>query len=155
MAGCSKRQVLNGVGAAVNKSVMVQVIADIFFLHERGQWMGVYFTFYFLGTFFGPSPIVVGNMAHYVGWRNFLSVFNIISILVALPKTKLHRTSVSTQSSPYPSSTSGAGAKAPERRAGRGGHPRGAMEQAWACTRPRGNQKNTNGNSHRGHILEL
>lgn len=29
---------LNGVGTAINESVMVQVIADVFFLHERGAW---------------------------------------------------------------------------------------------------------------------
>lgn len=29
---------LNGIGGAVNESVMVQVIADLFFLHERGTW---------------------------------------------------------------------------------------------------------------------
>lgn len=35
-------RVLNGVATAVNESLMVQVVADTFFLHERGMWMGVY-----------------------------------------------------------------------------------------------------------------
>lgn len=35
-------RVLNGVATATNESLMVQVVADTFFLHERGLWMGVY-----------------------------------------------------------------------------------------------------------------
>jgi MFS family permease len=34
-------RVINGIGTA-SESIMVQVIADVFFLHERGLWMGVY-----------------------------------------------------------------------------------------------------------------
>lgn len=33
---------LNGVVCATSESIMVQVIADMFFLHERGLWTGVY-----------------------------------------------------------------------------------------------------------------
>ena len=32
----------NGIAAATSEVIMVQVIADMFFLHERGLWMGVY-----------------------------------------------------------------------------------------------------------------
>jgi MFS family permease len=35
-------RVINGAATATNESLMVQVIADVFFLHERGLWMGVY-----------------------------------------------------------------------------------------------------------------
>jgi hypothetical protein len=35
-------RVINGIGTATSESIMVQVIADMFFLHERGLWMGVY-----------------------------------------------------------------------------------------------------------------
>ena len=35
----------NGVVAATSETIMVQVIADMFFLHERGFWMGTYFTY--------------------------------------------------------------------------------------------------------------
>jgi MFS family permease len=31
-----------GIAAAPSETLMVQVIADIFFLHERGLWMGIY-----------------------------------------------------------------------------------------------------------------
>jgi hypothetical protein len=29
-------------GTATSESIMVQMIADLFFLHERGLWMGLY-----------------------------------------------------------------------------------------------------------------
>lgn len=86
---------LNGLGAAVNESVMVQVITDMFFLHERGRFMGLYFAAYFNGVFLGP--IIAGNMAEYVGWRSFfwfctgVSVLNFVCILFLFPETKFHR----------------------------------------------------------------
>jgi MFS family permease len=88
-------RVFNAIGAAANETVMVQVIADIFFLHERGQWMGVYFAAYFLGCFVGP--IIAGNMAQALGWRSFfwlctgISSLNFFSLLFLFPETKYHR----------------------------------------------------------------
>jgi len=88
-------RVFNAIGAAANETLMVQVIADIYFLHERGQWMGVYFTAYFLGCFIGP--IIAGTMAQNLGWRSFfwlctgVSVLNFFSILFLFPETKYHR----------------------------------------------------------------
>ena len=35
-------RVMNGVATATSESLMVQVIADLFFLHERGFWTGLY-----------------------------------------------------------------------------------------------------------------
>lgn len=35
-------RVLAGFAIAPSETLMVQVIADIFFLHERGFWMGIY-----------------------------------------------------------------------------------------------------------------
>ena len=89
---------LIGIGGAVSESVMVQVIADIFFLHERGLWMGVYFASYFVGTFIGP--IIAGNLAQYVGWRSFfwlctgLSAINLVSLACSFPETKYHRAGI-------------------------------------------------------------
>jgi len=86
---------LNGVGGAVNESIMVQVITDVFYLHERGRFMALYFAAYFIGVFLGP--IIAGNMAQYVGWRSFfwlctgVSVLNFVCILFLFPETKFHR----------------------------------------------------------------
>lgn len=77
---------------------MVQVIADMFFLHERGAWMGVYFTFYFSGAFLGP--IMSGNIAARHGWRSFfwlsvaLSAFVTLLLVFLFPETKWQRNSV-------------------------------------------------------------
>lgn len=35
-------RVLAGTGAAANESIMNVVVADIFFLHERGKFVGSY-----------------------------------------------------------------------------------------------------------------
>jgi MFS family permease len=35
-------RVVNGFATATSESMAVQVICDLFFLHERGFWMGVY-----------------------------------------------------------------------------------------------------------------
>ena len=33
---------LNGIGTAANESIMTIVVADIFFLHQRGAFVGLY-----------------------------------------------------------------------------------------------------------------
>ncbi len=35
-------RLLSGVGAAANESIMAVVVADVFFLHERGKFVGFY-----------------------------------------------------------------------------------------------------------------
>ncbi|KAK6434282.1 hypothetical protein LTR95_009537 [Oleoguttula sp. CCFEE 5521] len=74
---------------------MVQVIADMFFLHERGFWMGTYFTMYFSGAFLGP--IMAGNIAARHGWRSFfwltvaLAAFSTVLLIFTFAETKFHR----------------------------------------------------------------
>lgn len=85
----------NGIAAATTETIMVQIIADIFFLRERGTWMGVYFTTYFMGAFLGP--IMSGNIAASHGWRSSfwlstaLSIFATLLVIVGQPETKYHR----------------------------------------------------------------
>jgi MFS family permease len=70
-----------------------------FFLHERGFWMGTYFTFYFSGAFLGP--IIAGNVAARHGWRSFfwvtvaLAAFATILLVFTFPETKYHRSNTS------------------------------------------------------------
>ena len=60
--------------------------------------MGIYFTSYFLGLMLGP--IIAGNMAVPVGWRNFfwlctgLSALNLVLLFFLFPETKFHRDAV-------------------------------------------------------------
>lgn len=69
-----------------------------FFLHERGFWMGAYFTFYFSGAFLGP--IMSGNIAARHGWRSFfwltvaLASFVTVLLIFFFPETKWRRASV-------------------------------------------------------------
>ncbi|KAJ8106070.1 hypothetical protein OPT61_g9785 [Boeremia exigua] len=58
---------INGLVCATSETIPVQMIADVFFLHERGLWTGVYFTSYFMGAFLGP--IMAGSMAAHYGWN--------------------------------------------------------------------------------------
>ncbi|KKY29194.1 putative mfs transporter [Phaeomoniella chlamydospora] len=68
-------RVLNGFGTATSESLMVQVVADIFFLHERGFWAGIYL----------------------YGWRSFfwlslaLSCVNLLALVFVFPETKFAR----------------------------------------------------------------
>jgi len=82
----------NGIAAATSEVIMVQVVADMFFLHERGFWMGAYFTMYFCGSFLGP--IMSGNIGAAHGWRSFfwlstaLSAFVTLLIIFCFPETR-------------------------------------------------------------------
>ena len=107
----------NGLVAATSETIMVQVIADVyvcagtrypvhilimsprFFLHERGFWMGAYFTLYFSGAFLGP--IMSGNLAARTrDWRPFfwltvgLAAFVTVLLIFAFPETKWQRNTV-------------------------------------------------------------
>ncbi|KAH9874838.1 hypothetical protein J1614_004325 [Plenodomus biglobosus] len=93
---------MNGVVCATSESIPMQMIADVFFLHERGLWTGVYFTGYFMGAFLGP--IMSGAIAAHHGWRSFfwletaLAGVAIILIAGTFPETKYHRQATSTSS---------------------------------------------------------
>ncbi|KAF2466221.1 MFS general substrate transporter [Lindgomyces ingoldianus] len=95
---------LNGLVCATSESIPVQMIADVFFLHERGLWTGVYFTGYFLGAFLGP--VMSGAIGTHHGWRSFfwletgLAAFAIFLIALTFPETKYHRGTVGKSISP-------------------------------------------------------
>ncbi|MCJ1464390.1 hypothetical protein MMC07_003003 [Pseudocyphellaria aurata] len=104
--------VLNGIGCGSSETLQPVIIADVFFLHDRGAYNTVYFAAYFGALMASCSsvlnhgddliikqigPIIAGSMADHVGWRNFwwfnvacLAVTFIIS-LVGFPETKWDR----------------------------------------------------------------
>jgi len=61
--------VLNGIGAGPAETIQPAVIADIFFLHDRGFWNTLYWVGYMGSLMVGP--IISGSMSFHVGWRNF------------------------------------------------------------------------------------
>ncbi|KAJ9504178.1 hypothetical protein LTR99_005894 [Exophiala xenobiotica] len=87
--------VLNGIGAGPAETLQPAVIADIFFLHDRGKWNTLYWVVYMGSLMFGP--IISGAMSQTVGWRNFwwfntgLIALSIIMIVFMFPETKWHR----------------------------------------------------------------
>ncbi|ETN44427.1 uncharacterized protein HMPREF1541_10608 [Cyphellophora europaea CBS 101466] len=86
---------LNGVGAGPAETIQPAVIADIFFLHDRGKWNTLYWVVYMGSLMVGP--IISGPMALTVGWRNFwwlnvaLLGFSFLLVAFGFPETKWHR----------------------------------------------------------------
>ncbi|TKA70621.1 hypothetical protein B0A55_07586, partial [Friedmanniomyces simplex] len=87
--------VLNGIGAGPAETIQPAVIADIFFLHDRGFWNTLYWVFYMGSLMVGP--IISGAMSLHVGWRNFwwfntaLIAVSLIMVIFMFPETKWHR----------------------------------------------------------------
>ncbi|EXJ95080.1 hypothetical protein A1O1_00198 [Capronia coronata CBS 617.96] len=87
--------VLNGIGAGPAESLQPAVIADIYFLHDRGKWNTLYWVVY-MGSLM-ISPIIAGTMSAHVGWRNFwwlnvgLLALSLVMVLFMFPETKWHR----------------------------------------------------------------
>ncbi|KAJ5863482.1 hypothetical protein N7455_007550 [Penicillium solitum] len=104
-------RVINGIATATSETLLVQVVADMLFLHERGLWTGVYFMGYFLGLFIGP--VISGNIAQRYGWRSFfwlslaLTCFNFITLTICFPETRFRRDSASDNSELRATTSSG------------------------------------------------
>ncbi|KAF2465642.1 MFS transporter-like protein [Lindgomyces ingoldianus] len=87
--------VVNGIGAGPAETMQPAVIADIFFLHDRGKWNTLYWVTYMGSLMVGP--IISGPMASNVGWRTFwwlntaLLGFSFLLVVFMFPETKYHR----------------------------------------------------------------
>jgi MFS family permease len=87
--------VLNGIGAGPAETIMPEVIADIFFLHDRGKWNTLYWVVYMGSLMVGP--IISGSMTETVGWRNFwwfntaLLGLSFLMVVFMFPETRFHR----------------------------------------------------------------
>ncbi|KAF4977233.1 hypothetical protein FZEAL_6216 [Fusarium zealandicum] len=87
--------VLNGIGAGPSEILQPAVIADIFFLHDRGTWNALYWVVY-MGSLM-IAPIVSGPMADRTGWKNFwwlnvaITGLSIIFGVFGFPETRWSR----------------------------------------------------------------
>lgn len=91
--------IINGIGSGPVETMMPAIIADIFFLHDRGKWNTLYWVLY-MGALM-IAPIVSGAMTeHLVGqgsWRNYwylnvaITGFSIVYTVFAFPETMWHR----------------------------------------------------------------
>ncbi|RBR05647.1 uncharacterized protein FIESC28_11310 [Fusarium coffeatum] len=86
---------LNGIGAGPSEILQPAVIADIFFLHDRGTWNALYWVVY-MGSLM-IAPIIAGPMADRTGWKNFwwlnvaVTALSIILGIFGFPETKWTR----------------------------------------------------------------
>ncbi|KAI9672286.1 MAG: hypothetical protein M1831_002101 [Alyxoria varia] len=87
--------VLNGIAGGPAETLQPAIIADLFFLHDRGKWNTLYFLVYFGGLMVGP--IMSGPMAANVGWRSFWWLYvavialSIVATIFINPETMYHR----------------------------------------------------------------
>ncbi|KAF2149590.1 MFS general substrate transporter, partial [Myriangium duriaei CBS 260.36] len=87
--------ILNGIGAGPAESIQPAVIADIFFLHDRGFWNTLYWTAY-MGSLM-IAPIISGSMSTRYGWRPFwwfnvaIVGVSLLLVIFCFPETKWHR----------------------------------------------------------------
>jgi len=74
---------------------MPEIIADIFFLHDRGKWNTLYWVVYMGSLMVGP--IVAGSMTETVGWRSFwwfntgLLGLSFLMVVFMFPETRFQR----------------------------------------------------------------
>ncbi|KAF2227323.1 serine/threonine kinase 16 [Elsinoe ampelina] len=87
--------VLNGIGAGPAETIQPAVVADIFFLHERGFWNTLYWVAY-MGSLM-VAPIISGAMTQALGWRPFwwlnvaIVAASTLLVVFAYPETKYER----------------------------------------------------------------
>ncbi|KAM5351183.1 hypothetical protein ACJ41O_003906 [Fusarium nematophilum] len=87
--------VLNGIGAGPSEILQPAVIADIFFLHDRGFWNALYWVVY-MGSLM-IAPIIAGPIADRTGWQNFwwlnvaVTGLSIVMGIFGFPETKWSR----------------------------------------------------------------
>ncbi|KAM0749237.1 MFS general substrate transporter [Meredithblackwellia eburnea MCA 4105] len=88
-------RLLNGLGACLVETIGPMVCEQIFFVHERGTFIGLYFACLFASTSVGPFMAAV--FVDTVGWRNFWWLQFAASMALQVgfifyPETKYHRT---------------------------------------------------------------
>jgi MFS family permease len=98
------------IGMSISESLMPMVVSDVFFLHERGFYMGIYFFALFNSMFLGP--LIAGACAqHFSTWRTFYWIItafaaaSFLSVIFLHPETKYirHLPDVAPAASPRPS----------------------------------------------------
>ncbi|KAK4540225.1 hypothetical protein LTR36_009723 [Oleoguttula mirabilis] len=84
-----------GVGTSAGMGIGAAVVSDMYFMHERGRYMGVFTVFVTNGAH--VAALVGGPTAQYLGWRwcfwipAILYAANWVLNLACLPETLYHR----------------------------------------------------------------
>ncbi|RKK10986.1 hypothetical protein BFJ66_g17609 [Fusarium oxysporum f. sp. cepae] len=91
--------ILSGIGAGPGETIQPSVIADIFFLHDRGKWNTMYWVTYTGALMI--APIIAGAMADHIGWPSFwwlnaaITAFSLLVIVCGFPETMFRRAEAS------------------------------------------------------------
>ncbi|KAK7893037.1 hypothetical protein LTR67_007275 [Exophiala xenobiotica] len=96
--GIIATRVFNGIGAGSPTAIGAATICDLYFLHERGFYMGI-FTFFLTN---GPhaASLIGGFIAQKLGWRwcflvpGYIQLGTMVFTLFCLPETLYSRRSV-------------------------------------------------------------
>ncbi|KAG9203720.1 hypothetical protein G6514_002331 [Epicoccum nigrum] len=87
--------IVNGIGAGPAETIMPQVIADVFFLHDRGKWNTLYWVVYMGSLMVGP--IISGAMTEDLGFRSFwwlntgIIGLSFLMVVFMFPETRFQR----------------------------------------------------------------
>ncbi|KAF3038409.1 hypothetical protein E8E11_006127 [Didymella keratinophila] len=87
--------IVNGIGAGPAETIMPEIIADIFFLHDRGKWNTLYWVVYMGSLMVGP--ILSGSMTEDLGFRSFwwlnagLIGASFLMVVFMFPETRYKR----------------------------------------------------------------
>ena len=91
-----------GVGTSAGMGIGAACVADMFFMHERGKYMGIYTVFVTNGAH--VAGMIGGPIAKYLGWRwcfwipGIIFAINWAVNLFGLPETLYHRNNATDQS---------------------------------------------------------
>ncbi|KAH7109354.1 major facilitator superfamily domain-containing protein [Dactylonectria macrodidyma] len=87
--------ILSGIGAGPGETLQPSIIADIYFLHDRGKWNTMYWVTY-TGALI-VAPIIAGAMADHSGWPSFwwlnaaMTAVSLLTIIFGFPETMFSR----------------------------------------------------------------
>ncbi|KAL4888669.1 major facilitator superfamily domain-containing protein [Aspergillus ambiguus] len=90
-SGVLVTRVFNGLGAGATIAMGAATICDLYFVHQRGVYMGIYTLFLTNGAHL--APILGGFVAEYLGWRacffipGYVQIGTFIMTLFCLPET--------------------------------------------------------------------
>ncbi|KAK7423659.1 hypothetical protein QQX98_000849 [Neonectria punicea] len=102
--------ILSGIGAGPGETLQPSIIADIFFLHDRGKWNTMYWVIY-TGALI-VAPIIAGAMADHSGWPSFwwlnaaMTAVSLLVIIFGFPETMFSRVEASEGQFPQPETCS-------------------------------------------------
>ncbi|XP_044717757.1 major facilitator superfamily domain-containing protein [Hirsutella rhossiliensis] len=102
--------ILSGIGAGPGETIQPSIIADIFFLHDRGKWNTMYWVLY-TGALI-VAPIVAGAMADHDGWPSFwwlnaaMTGCSLVAIVFGFPETMFSRVETFAGELPRPKASS-------------------------------------------------